>query len=187
MSNYGYPSQSFPPYYPAALNGNLFLGANQAVVTTALPAGLTATYTGGLTLYNPLTSPHSLSIVQASITQVVGQTNAAAISLGTGFSASVLPSGTLTVVASTNATLNGRVASGILYSSTSVTLPVAPTLAVPLFSLETGAITTSPSQAPMVYNTEGRILIPPGGYACFVSSAAGTASSLIFGLVWQEI
>ena len=39
----------------------------------------------------------------------------------------------------------------------------------------------------MVYNTEGRILIPPGGYACFVSSAAGTASSLIFGLVWQEI
>jgi hypothetical protein len=34
---------------------------------------------------------------------------------------------------------------------------------------------------------EGSVVIPPGGYAAIYTSAASVASSLAFGMMWEEV
>ena len=186
VPQYG-PNPANGQFYPGAINGTLFMGSNQAVVTTALTAGVPTAYTGGLVLANPTTSPVNLIIQRVQAAFVVAQTNAAVISVGIGHSSSAL-SGTLTVVASTPAVAgSSAVANGLLYSSASVTLPVAPYLARIIGSVATGALTTEVDASNLALDIQGGIILPPGGFACFLSSATGTASSFFGSFVWTEL
>lgn len=186
--------QSFGPnpgngqYYPVAIQGNMFSGGNQAAVSTALSAGLPTTYTGGLVLANPITSTVNLVIQKAKAVFVVAQTNAAAIGLGVGYDASTALSGTLTVVPNQNALQTSSATSqGILYSSASITLPAAPVLARLLGNVDTGALTTQVDAGALEADVQGSIILSPGGYAVFTSSAAGTASSFLGSFTWVEL
>ena len=174
-------------YYQPTFLGRAFRGGNQAAVATALTAGLPTTYTGGLVLYNPASSGVNLAINQASYAFVVAQTNASMIGLGVGYSASAL-AGTLTAVASEAGFVNSSpaTAQGLLYSSASITLPVAPYLACQLGVVDTGALTTGPNGAAVTVDLGGSIILGPGAYACFLSSAAGTASSFLGAFAWEE-
>lgn len=163
------------------------MGGNQAVVATALAAGLPTTYTGGLVLANPTTSTVSLRIQKARCAFILAQTNASLIGIGVGYSASAL-SGTLTAVPSIPGTggASPAVAQGLLYSSASVTLPAAPYLAKIIGAIDTGALTTEVNSPILEADIQGAIILPPGGYAVFTSSAAGTASSFFGSFTWVE-
>lgn len=172
--------------YVPAYNKALFSGGTQAtVVATALQTGLTTAATGGLILYNPLSNNKNLVLEQFGLAFIVAQ-NAGAVGIGVGFSSSVAPSGTLTVVPSQCAYVNGPTATGVLYSSATVTLPVAPYAAKWLLNTLTGAITVAPNGGPSFFDLAGSIILPPGGYACVVGSAVGVASSLFANFTWTE-
>jgi hypothetical protein len=184
--NYG-PSPGSGQYYPVAIGGDLFSGGNQAVVATALAAGLPTTYTGGLVLANPIDGTKNLVIQRAQAAFIVAQTNAAVIGLGVGYSTSAL-AGTLTAVASVPAVAgSSAAATGKLYSSASITLPAAPYLARILGSVDTGALTVAVDAASLALDVQGSIVLPPGAFAVFLSSAAGTASSFFGSFVWLEL
>jgi|SRR6185503_7880178 len=184
--NFG-PSTGSGQYYATAIQGNLYHGGNQAVVATALAAGLVTAHTGGLVLANPIASTVNLVIQRAQASFVVAQTNAAAIGLGIGVSATPL-AGTLTAVPSVNANPgSASTAAGKLYSSAAITLPVAPYLAKILGTVNTGAETTEVDSTPIGLDLQGAIVLPPGGFACFTSSAAGTASSFFGSFTWLEV
>lgn len=185
--NFG-PNPANGQYYPAAIGGTLFGGGNQAVVATALSAGLPTAYTGGLVLANPITSKVNLILQRAKATFIVAQTNAASIGLGVGYNATTALSGTLTAVAVQTANpASSATASGLLYSSASVTLPTAPVLALLLGAVDTGALTTGVNSAALEAVIDGGIILPPGGYAVFTSTAAGTASSFLGSFSWVEL
>lgn len=182
------PNPGDGQYYPISIRGDLFNGGNQAVVTTALSAGLGLTVTGGLTLVNPLNSPMNLVIQSASATFVSAPAAAGAIGVAVGYSAVTAVSGTLTTVSNQNANpASTNTSSGHLYSSPSVVLPAAPVLVKLLGATGTAAETTAPVVPKVEANIQGSIIVPPGGYATFVSSAAGPASSFMGNFSWVEL
>lgn len=184
--NFG-PNPASGQFYPSAIQGNLYSGGNQAAVATAFTAGVPTAYTGGLVLANPLASGVNLIIQRVQAAFVVAQTNAAVISLGVGYSADAL-AGTLTVVDSINANpASANEATGILYSSAAITLPAAPYLARIIGSVDTGALTTGVDSASLALDVQGSIVLRPGGFACFLSSATGTASSFFGSFFWLEL
>jgi len=182
-------STATPPhgrYYAPANGSRLYSGGNQAAVATAFAAGLPTTYTGGLVLYNPLASTVQLAINEVKIAFILALTNVSLIGLGVGQSATAL-AGTLTAVPSQPQNVGSSiVAQGLLYSSASITLPVAPYLARALAVLDTGATSGGPTGAFTSYDIAGGIMLQPGAYCCFTSSAAGTAASFLGGFVWEE-
>lgn len=174
--------------YTSAYSGATFFGANQAVVATALSSGLTATNTGGLVLNNPIGSGKNLVLRAASLGVILAQTNAAVISLGVGYSATVAISGTLTAITPQSALVGPSSPASVagLYSSASITLQATPVLARHVCSLATGALTVDQGVQFGPIDLQESIVLQPGAFCNFVSSAAGTASSLFFGLVWSE-
>lgn len=175
-------------YYQPTFSGRQFSGGNQAVVATALPAGLTASYTGGLVLYNPLASTANLAINNAAFAFILAQTNASVIGLGVGYSGTVAPTGTLTQITPQPGNPGSSATpQGLLYSSAAITLPVVPTLVRLLGVVDTGALTVGTLGASVNNDIGGAIILPPGGYVCFTSTAAGTASSFLGSFTWEEI
>jgi hypothetical protein len=175
-------------YLFPANQGSLYRGGSQAVVATALSAGVPTAYTGGLVLYNPVASTANLSILEASFAAIVAQTNASMIGLGVAASATAL-AGTLTAVAIQNSIVGAAVtgAQAKLYSSASITLPVAPAIMRPLTAVGSGAETVALNDGVATFDIGGGIILPPGSYCVFTSTAAGTASSTLFGFAWEEV
>jgi hypothetical protein len=180
-------SELHGPAYEPAYRGALYMGANQAVVATALQTGLTATATGGLILSNPIGNTKNLSVRSCSIGVLVQQTNASIMGLMLAYSPSVAIAGTLTVVASQPCLPFGGAASGVLYSSASVTLQSTPILARVIGSLGTGALTTMIPTGIGPVDLQGSIIVQPGAAIAFYGTGAGTASSLLFSFLWEEI
>jgi hypothetical protein len=187
MPNYGLgPSPANGQYFAGAASGSLFSGGNQAAVTTALTAGLTTTYTGGLILANPPTNTGIILILlRVQVAFIVAQTNAAAIGLGVGSGVAITSPGT--AIASQSALAGGTAtATGVLYSPTSATLPAAPYLTRLIGSVDTGALTTEVNGSSLALDLQGSIILPPGSYACITSTATGTASSFLGSFTWVE-
>lgn len=177
------------PQYEAAYRGQTFFGANQAVVATALAAGLTATNTGGLVLNNPIGNTKNLVLRAVSVGIILAQTNAAVLSIGVGFSPTVAIGGTLTAITPQSALVGaaGQAATAGLYSSASITLQATPVYARHIASVSTGALTVGQGISLGPIDLQGGIVLQPGAYANIISSAAGTASSLFFAFLWNEI
>ena len=157
----------------------------QAVLATATPAGLTTNYTGGFVLYNPVGSTVNVAIERVGLAFVLAPAAPAAFGLATGASVVAL-AGTLTLLPSKSK----LVGSGVqpvaqMYSSSSVTLPVAPSVDTILGSLGTGAVTTTESM-PGMYDLKSAILLPPGAYAVLWSSTALPASGYLGSIDWEE-
>ena len=183
---YGVVNEQHGILWSAARKGTLFRGGNQAVVATGMTAGLPTTYTGGLVLYNPLTSTRNLSIREATFGLIVAQVAAGIMGLGVAYSGTAI-SGTLTAVPAVNALVGSSATpQGKLYSSASITLPVAPTLACVLDVALTGAITVSTLAGLNINEIKGGIELQPGAYCVFTCSAAVTASSFFGAFTWEE-
>lgn len=179
-------SELEPRYYEATYRGMAFSGANQALVGTAIATGLTATYTGGLVLSNTFGNPVNVVLTKVAYGAALVQTNASVIGLMVGQSSTAL-AGTVTSVTPTSDLVGSGIAPyAVLASSASITLPTTPVLKRVLGFLGTGAVTVDQTTLTVV-DLEGSIILPPGGYCAFYSSAAGTASSLIFSMSWIEV
>jgi hypothetical protein len=177
----------YGPQYESTYRGQTYHGANQAVVATALQTALTATATGGLILSNPLGNTKNLVVRNCAIGLLVAQTNASIMGLMYAYSPSVAIAGTLTVVASQAGLVNGPGATGVLYSSASVTLQSTPVLARVIGSLGTGALTTQISSGLGPVDLGGSLVLVPGAALAFYGTGAGTASSLLFSFGWAEV
>lgn len=172
--------------YEGSYRKSRFGGAMQAVIATATTAGFPTALTGAPVLYNPPGSGVNVVVESFGCAYVVASANALGFGLATGFSNTAL-SGTLT-------TLNPKskfVGSGIvpvagLCASATITLPVAATADIYLGQLGTGA-TSVPAGLPAYYDIGGEIVLPPGAFCHYFTTAVLAASSLLASFSWEEV
>lgn len=167
-------------YYETTVRKAMFSGSNLAGVTTT--AAFATTYTG-YCLSNPIASTVNLVLTKVSYTPVVAQTAALILGIMTGYSSSTNVTHTTALVPLSNF-VGQPAGTGLIDSS--ATLPIAPTRLILLDTLLTGAITTTTSGGRLI-DMEGSVVIPPGGFAAFYTSAASVASSLAFSMMWEEV
>ena len=167
-------------YYETTVRKAMFSGANLTGIATT--AAFATTYTG-MCLSNPIGSTVNLVLTKVTYAPVVAQTAALVMGIMTGYSASTNVTHTTPLVPLSN--FVGQPAGAGLIDS-SATLPIAPTRLILLDTLLTGAITTTTSGGRLI-DMEGSVVIPPGGFAAFYTSAASVASSLAFGMMWEEV
>jgi len=167
-------------YYETTVRKAVFSGATTAPVTTS--AGFATTLTG-FCLTNPISSNVNLVVNKISWAELVAQTAALTLGIQTGYNTATAVTQTTPLVPLSN--FVGQPA-GVGLIASAVTLPTAPTRLILLGSLVTGAITTQIGGGNVV-DLEGSLIIPPGGYAAFYTSAASVASSLAFGMQWEEV
>lgn len=168
-------------YYETAVRKSMFSGATTTGVTTS--AGFATTYTG-FCLTNPIGSSVNLALNKIVYAVVVAQTSALILGLMTGYHAATPVTQTTPLVP-----LNNFVGSptGVGLIASAVTLPIAPTRVILLDTLLTGAITTQVTSNGKAVDEEGGIIVPPGGFVAFYTSGASVASSLAFGMQWEEV
>lgn len=167
-------------YYEGTYRRARFGVANQAAVATT--AAFATTYTG-LVLYNPPTSTVNVVVEKAGFATIVAQTGALIIGLMVGQSTTALSG--VTAVAP-RSKLIGSGVTGTALAGSAATLPVAPTLDTVLGYVGTGA-TTAAMGISTVVDLGGDIVLPPGGFTAFYTSAASAATSLAFSLQYSEV
>jgi len=167
-------------YYESTVRNKVFAGSNITAVTTS--AGFATTHTG-ICLSNPIGSTVNLAVRKFRYGGLVAQTAAITLGFQTGYSASVNTVHTTPLVVASNF-IGQPSGTGLLDAA--ATLPVTPTRVILLDTLLTGAITTQVLGGNN-YDFQDGIIIPPGGFLATYTSAASTASSLVFGLTWEEV
>lgn len=173
-------------YYEQGYRGNRFGGSMQAVLATATIAGVSTSITGACAISNPTGSGVNVVLEKVGIGVIVAPAATLVYGLATGFSATAL-SGTLTSLAPKSKLIGSSATPrASLYCSAAITLPVAPTVDTVLGNLGTGAITVDRAQN-ATYELNGSIILPPGGFACFWTSAVLAASAHIMSWDWEEV
>lgn len=169
----------------AVERGNVYSVCNQ--VGVASQAGLSAT-TPVLTLANPSGSGVSGRLWMAGAHFEVAFAAAASVWLAAGTNtAAAAVTGTLTT-AHRNLKLGGTSAQGNKITPfLAATLPAAPVAIDTLGVGLTGAITTAPTQLPMVKWYNGAILIQPGCNISIQTSTASGALGMLCTYVWEEV
>ena len=171
-------SQLHGRYYEQTYRKNMYYAAIQAVATTT--TGLATTYTG-LCISNPVTSTVNAVLNKASVMQSVIQSvqpEAYAIATGYNGTSNVTHTAALAVH---NCYLSAPI--GLVVADTSATLPTAPFYS--LFVHNTGTATANGTGA--VVDLEGSIILPPGGYALWVTPAQASVAGLWFSFQWEEV
>lgn len=169
-------------YYETTSRRNIFVGSNGATPTVTTVA-FAATYTG-LALINPAASSVNLSVLKVGLSFLVVFPAVSTVGVMTGHS----PLGTTTFsVAATDglsSVFNGPRGQG--RAALSATLVGTAQLHTVLGSGLTGAVTTSPTGWAL-YDMEGSLLIPPGGYAAIYTSTVCGAAGMCASFMWEEI
>jgi len=170
----GIVSQMHGRYTQAVLDGNVYVLANQAVVTTT--AVLTSTYTG-LAIGNPLASGKNCAILQAGF----GQHAVAA--------AGVVGLMTATQVITSSLTPKNRLTGGAgSVCAGDDAFSITNTAILEQIIGSTGSQATSgwgTQPAPMI-DLGGSLILVPGNMVAFYTSVI-TTSALIFWLMWEEM
>ena len=166
-------------YYEATKQQAMFSGSITGVTTTV---GLNTTYTG-LCLSNPVGSGKNLILNKAGFAFTVVFPAVAAIGLMTGYNSST--NVTHTTPVTPRSQLFGLGATGVGLLDTSATLPTAPTLNLIIGAGLTGATTTVP-YIPGVIDLEGSIILTPGAYCAFYTSAVSGTAGASFSFQWEE-
>jgi hypothetical protein len=173
-------------YYEGTYRGGRFGGAMQAVLATATIAGVSTAVTGTSVLYNPIGSKVNLAIDKFGVGFVVAPAAPLVYGLATGWSTGAL-AGTLTSLNPKSKNIgSGYQPVGQLFASAAITLPVAPTVDTVLGMLDTGAVTTVTNTV-NIFDLQSGIILPPGGYAVFWTSAVLAASAHIASWSWEEV
>lgn len=172
-------SQLLPRYYETTYRRSMYTAATLGNTPVATSSQLTTTYTG-LCIANPTTSSVNVVITKCGYASIVAQTSALAVGLMTGVGASI--TGAITP----RNRFVGGVGSQCL-SSTSLTLPGTPVLETILGTIHTGALTVTGIQPMTNVDLEGSLILPPGAFCAFYTSAASAASSLHLSFQWVEV
>ncbi len=166
-------------YYESAYRSNRFSVASQAVATTTV--GLATTYTG-LALVNPVKSNRNLVLGKCTLMQsVIQATQVEAFAIAFGFNGST--DVTLTTPATPQSRIIGSGAVAQAKAATSATLPTAPVYDT--FITNTAAATQNAPGAFLDF--EGAVILPPGGYACWVTPGQASVAGMWFSFEWEEV
>lgn len=177
-------------YYTQTYNGTMFY----ATTTTATaPAIFSATAVTSLSIWNPTGSGKNIVIAKAILSKVTAAS--AAVQMGFALiqnaGSGVATGGPISATTPLSTALRGGGLlnnagqnSSIALVSTASTV-VAPTQFIPLFGMTTDVITTSAEGTSFVYDAEGSLILQPGSYIAFASSAANTGTCN-YGLYWYE-
>ncbi len=169
-------------YYESCYRKHQYIAAQQAVIATATIAGLATAITGAMVVANPPGSTVNLVIQKFGVGFVLAPAASLAYGLAVGYSSTAL-SGTLTSIAPRSAFVGGAQGQGQAYVSASVTLPVAATVAVVMGS---ASVTVLANTVDFI-DLEGSIILPPGGYLHFWTSAVMAASGHFASISWEEV
>jgi hypothetical protein len=157
--------------------GQVFSVANQSPV--AITAGLATTYTG-LVVGNKVNSLRDLVMVDCSYSTNVAIPTATALGLMVG---------THTTDVANSLTIKNRYIGNTevsnAWSEDSCTLPGTPVLCMPFATAWTEAVTAGTLSQPNIVPIKGKIVLKPGSFIAFYSSALNTASFL-FSFTWIE-
>ena len=168
-------------YYEQAYRKNVYVGSNGATPTVTTVA-LATTYTG-LALINPVGSGVNLSVLKVGVSFIVVFPAVATVGVMAGYS----PLGTTTFTAAAtdglSSVLNGPRALG--RAALSATLVGTPQLHTVFGSGLTGAATVQTTQWAL-YDMEGSLIIPPGGYAAIYTSTVCGAAGMAASFMWEE-
>lgn len=177
-------------YYSQTYNGTMFYATT--IAATATPV-YTATAVTGLSIWNPTGSGKNIIITRA----IVGPVTAASAAVLLGFAliqnagSGVATGGPISATTALSSALRGGGLlnnsgqnSSIALVSTGSTV-VAPTQFIPLFGQTTDVITTSSEGTAFVYDPEGSLILQPGSYIAFASSATNTGTNN-YALYWYE-
>lgn len=156
---------------------------NGGIVSQTTTVGLATTYTG-LVLSNPVGSPVNLVLNKCGYAFTVAFAAVAAIGLMTGFNASTNVTHTTPVTPRSQFFNSAGGGVGLLDSA--ATLPTAPTVNT-FFDSATTATAAVPPLPHGIVDMEGSIIIPPGGYVAFFTSAASGAAGGFFSFSWEEV
>jgi hypothetical protein len=175
-------------YYETSYRRASFTAGVSTLIATATTASPTTTITGAQVLYNPIGNTNNVVINKVSLGFTLANL-AGVVGIATGFSGGTAISGTLTASTSTakNVFLGGAAPTAQSYASASITLPTAVTLVSILASTGSAATTAYAINPGTLYDFEGGIILPPGGYATIWSNFAIPASSLLSTFQWEEV
>ena len=172
-------SKAHGDYYESTVRNQVFSGSNIAAVTTTVGFATTLT---GFCLANPIGSQVNLILRRLKYGVTVAQTAALIFGLQTGYHSSTNVTQTTPLVPLGN--FVGQPAGQGLIAS-AVTLPIAPTRLILIDTLLTAPITAVINGGNQ-YELADSIVIPPGGFCATYTSAASVATSLVFGMTWEE-
>ena len=163
-------------WWELSSRGMLFFAASQAA--HAVSVALTTTYTG-ICLSNPAGNTKNLEPIMLGVGMSVANVDEAPLALGGGYTAAGVVTHTTPLVP-----LNAKL--GVATAPTGLvdehcTLTAAPYVIMPLSSA--GGDGTFPFTSMTVFNIEGLICIPPGGYVFLYALTAVTG---LFGIAWAE-
>lgn len=165
-------------YYEQTYRGNMFSVASQAGATTTV--GLATVYTG-LVISNPIGSGVNLVLNKCSLSQTVIQAVVNNFGLAFGFNSSTNVTHTTPATPQSNVIGSGTLAKA--KADVSATLPTAP-----LYGIYAADAATATTDAPGgVIDLEGSVILLPGAYALWVSSAASSAAAMWFSFQWEEV
>ena len=175
-------------YYETTYRRAMFTAGVSTLIATATTASPTTTITGAQVLYNPIGNTNNLVINKVSLGFALANL-AGVVGIATGFNGATAISGTLTATtaAAKNVFLGGGSPTGASYASASITLPTAVSLVSILASTGSLATTGYAINPGTLYDFEGSILLPPGGYATIWSNFIIPASSLLSTFQWEEV
>ncbi len=168
-------------YQEAARRGNIFYGAIAGQTTTV---GTNTTYTG-LVLSNPVGSPVDLVLLKVGVSFIVAFAAGSHIGLMTGYAAATDVTHTAAVTPRSQFINGSGGCNGKLDSS--ATLSATPVLNTLLGSGLTGAITTVPQITPGLFDLDGSIVLPPGGFVAIYTSTASGSNSGGLSMSWEEV
>lgn len=172
-------TQLNPRYYETTYRRQMYTAATLGATPVATTSQLATTYTG-LCIANPTTSTINVVVTKVGYTSIVQQTSALAVGLMTGVGASI------TAAITPRNRFVGGVGSQCL-ASTSLTLPGTPVLETILGTIHTGALTAGAVLPMTNVDLEGSLILPPGAFVAFYTSAASAASSMHFSFQWVEV
>ena len=168
-------------YYETNYRKMLFNGGVVGVTTTV---GLAVAYTGLILSNNPGNTVN-LVLQKCAYAFTIVFPAVAVIGLMTGFNAGTAVTHTTPVTPRSQ--YFGTGPSGVGTLDQSATMPTAPTINTILGAGLTGAVTTTPYIPAGIFDLEGSIILPPGGYCAFYTSAVSPTGGASFSFIWEEV
>lgn len=158
--------------------------AAYAIGSTSLPA-YTATALGPI-IWNGNTQNPQLKAVILGISIAVTTASGAAVSVGLvgGNQQPSAPTSTTAITKVASTYLNGSQPACSAYKAG--TVAAAGNVYVPLFSLDTAALTAQPA-GDIWIPIDGLFVVPQGSWIAVAASATATTSVLDIGIVWAEV
>jgi hypothetical protein len=181
-------------FYENAYRGNLFSGAmTTPTILSANTISLSATTTPLIGVWNPLTSPVNLNILQATL-QVVLTPNSCGVTGAFVWAYSGGNGGLTLGLNPWNRKTCAQAGSQAKYFTIATALTGLTTNVVVFELADFGPVTAAQPAAaasiipaPQIQNFDGSLIIPPGGLLVLLNTTSNTTVTVATRILWSEI